>query len=363
MTDDTKVGHVIHGIEAYFAEKSKRDGRGLSALGLLGLAVGIAFLAFTVLIGMVDALKHSQFFQDLTIQRIIFCIAIGLILASLGDYAFFGVQKLFAIGGAGAIALGLYYVVSHQPNENTLSAQLRIKDPEKPFTAVYLRAEGREISGQLDETKKTATFYNFSFPVSFGEKLWRECFVISMHIDKNTKEFEINGHEARIPHTVRNVFDLIYDGRANSITHRSLDGIYHPVPKCPEGAPGAPAEVLPTRLETTAAQPASQSTSVKKKGWTYYGALNKDNSWKERMYDNKSRPPASQPQSGDEAEVTDEVYMRKGPKKCEASGQCEERLPEIDGVLQVGQRVSIGNVVQAKDVRRSDTVWVEVTVK
>src|SRR5690348_2633920 len=68
------------------AKASLRDGRTMSGLARVGLLVGGLLLVLTVLIGMIPALNESLILQDDLIRKLLFCISVGLILASLGDY-------------------------------------------------------------------------------------------------------------------------------------------------------------------------------------------------------------------------------------------------------------------------------------
>jgi hypothetical protein len=345
-----------NGAHVQIAEKSAKDGRSLSGLGVLGLIVGVLLLFFTVLIGMLPALNYSLVLQDDNIRRILFCVSVGLILASLGDYAFYGIPRLFAFGGAAAIAAGLYYLLMNQPVEERLSGRVRVQvSPPTNLTVYLITSDNNEYIGNLD-SKSTAQFYVFRLTISEAQKLTRECFTIAVKKDADLKRVEVQGAKAMLPHSVTQVFDLVYDDHKDTLSRRSVDGQIQDMPTC---ASTVPMEVLPTQKEVHSAPKADPSATTRPNlGWTYYGSLGeKKGTWEERVYDNKSRFRAAEPRPGDEAEVTSDVYLRTQPRNCRTEKDCD-KLSEALGIVKVGERVTV------KEMRNIyDRIWVDIVIK
>src|SRR5205823_5426495 len=139
--------------------------------------VGIFLLVSTVLIGMIPALSYSLILQDDLVRRLLFCISVGLILASLGDYAFYSEKSLtraFAIGGAGAIALVLFFVLGTQRVEPVWAARVRF-DKETAVKSIYLlTADSSEYEGTVDPQYTQAKIYRFRIPQSIAERISQE---------------------------------------------------------------------------------------------------------------------------------------------------------------------------------------------
>lgn len=335
------------------AELSGRDGRSLSTLARIGLLAGACLLILTVLIGMVPWLSYSLILQDDLIRRILFCVSLGLILAALGDYAFYQANKLFTVGGATAIALIIFYALSTQTVEPVSSARVRI-DSNANVKAVYLMPRDGEYRATVDPKYESIKIFQFRFPLSVAERITEQCFEIEVDTtDGSHHRFSIQGADAGLPQAAAYVFDFKFDIATSSLTRTTKRGVPEQLPKCT----GVVQDIPPPQKEVPAG--GSGSATSPRTGWTIYGRLgDSTGEWAQRVYDNKSRAANAEPKKDDEAEVITDVYLRVEPRKCRPDGECDKLSQDL-GVLKIGDRVHVLDVIPVGQ----SYIWVRVEAK
>jgi hypothetical protein len=355
--DDNELNKL--GQEA--AQKASRDNRTMSGLARAGLVVGVVLLAITVLIGMVPALSYSLILQDDLVRRLLLCISVGLILASLGDYAFVSektVNRVFTIGGAGAIALILFFVLGTQRVEQVWAARVRFDKDMVVKTVYLLTADSSEYEGKIDPQYTQAKIYRFRVPQSIAEQITQECFTIAIATEDSRREkFEIQGAEARLPQSVAYVFDFTYDGQKKSLVRQMRQGSIQDLPKCIAAAvqDAAPTQKqIQSTITVTASDKPSEPT---RSGWTYYGKRD-GKTWDQRVYDNKTRQKDAEPRKSDQAEVISDVFLRPDPRTCRSEDDCDKLTPDI-GILKIGSGVKILDVSKVLE----NNFWVKVEVQ
>jgi hypothetical protein len=293
---------------------------------------------------MVPWLNDSLILQNDLTRRILFCASLGLILASLGK-----VNKIFAVGGATAIALALFYMLSLQTVELISQARIRFDNTVKVKSVVLIPADPGEYRATIDPQYIEAKIYRFRFPLSIGEKITDECFSIKVSTETGESyPFSIQGGEARLPQTAAWIFDFLFDEKTKSLKRTTKRGSTQDIPACTE----ADHNPRPTQKDL-------QSPNQARTGWTLYGWRgNGSGSWEQRVYENKTRGPTAEPRQGDKAKVIDDVYLRTQPRKCRTDNDCDALSPDT-GILRIGTEVDILEVIPV----REKNIWVRVETK
>jgi len=282
---------------------------------------------------------------------------VGLILASLGDYAFYSVSRVFTIGGAGAIALILFFAIGAQPVEPVWSARVRFDKGFDVKTVFLLTSDSAEYEAKVDPQYTQAKMYRFRIPQSIAERITQECFTIAVAADKDQRDnFKIQGADARLPQAAAYIFDFVYDSSKKSILRPTRQGLIQELPQCGAAVIQDPA---PTQKQIQSAPPAAvpdKPNTAARNGWTFYGKRgDSGTTWDQRVYDNKSRAKDAEPRKYDNAEVISDVFLRPDPRKCRSEDDCDKLSPDV-GIVRIGNQVKILDVVPVL----GKNFWVQV---
>jgi hypothetical protein len=336
------------------AERSMRDDRRISTLAMLTLTIGAVLLILSFILVTFPGVTNPVLANigPLTF-RLLFCVALGLILVGLGDYAFFKVDSSFVVGGASAIALAIFVILqSAKPGEFAdVAAQVVVRGkPSTDATVTLVTPESESIAATKDGAPGVDTVFLLKIKHELALRLPQQCFRI---VYTGAPAFYVNGPIAQLPVTIDKLFHFVIEG--NKLLRLRSDGYTDPVPPCDPSAL-ATKDILPSASSSTVAA-ISNTSPPESLGWTYFGNLNSaPNIWSERVYDNQSRPKADPPQKADKIVALTDVYLRKGAIDCDGSGTCTQQ--PVVRVVRSGEVLSVNSV---KKVMAS--FWVEVSNK
>jgi hypothetical protein len=312
------------------ADKSSRDHRKISTLGVLSLLMGAGLLVCSVFFVTIPSIANPVM-SDIGpfTFRLLFCVSLGLILVGLGDYAFYTINSSFVVGGATAIALGIFGILQlAKPGElPNVVARVVVKGSLPADAAVTLvAADSTSIRAEKDAAPGIDSIFLLDLKRDLARQLLQQCFRI---VYSGVPDFYVSGPEARLPANFDLLFHFIIDRQ--KLYRLRADGLNDAVPACDpnrlatrDAPPAINATIIGSAISTSISSGNSSSgnTGTEPLGWTYFGnEYTPPSNWGERVYDNQTQARAAPPKSGDKIVALTDVYLRKGPIDCD-NGNC-----------------------------------------